>query len=233
MMNNKLTITLLAVLSLSFDTVKTFRFDDEDLDEDLNDDWTIERSNTNPDYQRHTDVICPAGKKGSGGVCRCNKAAVWKEGPWMTPYCDNGLCKTKQPYKKCEGKNGHPLGDGTWCWGDKRRTWCPTIQESSDSTALEARIAAVEATTTTLSSTVSTLSTKLLNAGTSLGHLCQVLDYVSHTLNDVSSSTYTAYDCCSNSANLKTECISRTFASGFITTGAGGTCSSSDSACSS
>ena len=82
--------------------------------------------------------------------------------------------------------------------------------------------------------TVTSLSTKVTNAASALGNLCQTVDFVSHKLNQQHSSI-NAYDCCSNSANLKTVCLVRSIASasGAITTNSGGTCQSTDSACAS
>ena len=51
----------------------------------------------------------------------------WNEGSWQPPTCHEGVCYMGQTYNECTGKgNGHPVGDGTWCWEEKRYTKCPT-----------------------------------------------------------------------------------------------------------
>jgi len=75
-------------------------------------------------------TVCDAGDKGTGGVCNCTNAPGWTEGNWWKPWCHQGMCLTgmKLPYEECFGKlNGTGLGDGTWCWDEKRNTRCPTI----------------------------------------------------------------------------------------------------------
>ena len=71
---------------------------------------------------------------------------------------------------------------------------------------------------------------KVTNAAVSLGQLCQVVDAASHNLN-AQHSTVNAYDCCSNSDNLKTACVLRILAGTAVTTGTGGTCMATDTLC--
>ena len=78
------------------------------------------------------NVECDAGEKGAGGVCNCNEAAGWDEGKWETPVCHKGNCYAGQSYEECGGKdNGHPIGDGTFCWDQKRYTQCSTSGENN------------------------------------------------------------------------------------------------------
>ena len=71
-------------------------------------------------------TVCPAGINGPGGSCACENNPIWDQDTWTNPWCDKGLCKVNQPYQLCQGKaNGHLLGDGTWCWDEKRGAQCP------------------------------------------------------------------------------------------------------------
>ena len=71
------------------------------------------------------DKICPPGTKGPGGICQCS---TMEDGPWSEPKCNKGLCKANQDYEDCVGKkNGTMIGDGFWCWNNKRGTRCPMI----------------------------------------------------------------------------------------------------------
>ena len=86
--------------------------------------WNKERNTQCP---ASGGVTCPAGGRGSGGECQCEKAIGGTEGQWRTPWCYDGVCYTGQAYDECKDKkNGHPLGDGTWCWNQERNTRCPT-----------------------------------------------------------------------------------------------------------
>ena len=86
--------------------------------------WNKERNTQCP---ASGGVTCPAGGRGSGGECQCEKAIGGTEGQWRTPWCYDGVCYTGQAYDGCKDKkNGHPLGDGTWCWNQERNTRCPT-----------------------------------------------------------------------------------------------------------
>merc|ERR1719219_943836 len=88
-------------------------------------------------------VVCPAGKRGSGGECLCDSVPGWdgsaKEGgSWDGPWCFQGACYAGMSSERClanngtdcepcKGKaNGHSLGDGTWCWKGRRDTQCKT-----------------------------------------------------------------------------------------------------------
>ena len=73
------------------------------------------------------EVKCDAGDEGNGGTCICSKAVGWTLGRWETPVCHKGACYTGQSYDECKGKdNGHLVGDGTFCYSQKRYTQCPT-----------------------------------------------------------------------------------------------------------
>ena len=73
-------------------------------------------------------VKCAAGSKGPGGVCDCSNLKGWAKGKWRSPICRNGRCTSSQIYDGCVGKkNGKMLGDGTWCFNDKRWANCLTI----------------------------------------------------------------------------------------------------------
>ena len=74
------------------------------------------------------EITCPAGVKGSGGLCQCEKTSVWNEGKWEPPRCNKGFCIMSQINSKCNGKkNGHQMGDQTWCWNGKRSSRCPSL----------------------------------------------------------------------------------------------------------
>ena len=69
---------------------------------------------------------CAAGVQGTGGWCDCSKAKGWIERNWREPWCSEVKCYTGQSFGDCRGKdNGHSLGDGTWCWDERRDTECP------------------------------------------------------------------------------------------------------------
>jgi len=83
-------------------------------------------------------VICPAGTRSAGGACNCTAAVGYVEGAWRTPWCYEGSCYTGQASEQCIGAdNGHPLGDGTWCWGQERNTRCPTASETTPPPVME------------------------------------------------------------------------------------------------
>ena len=73
------------------------------------------------------EVKCDSGEEGNGGTCICSKAVGWAVGKWETPVCHKGACYAGQSYDECKGKsNGHLVGDGTFCYYQKRYTKCPT-----------------------------------------------------------------------------------------------------------
>ena len=62
---------------------------------------------------------------GRGGLCNCKEAPGWDDGNWSNPKCHEGNCYAGQYYDECKGKdNLYSLGDGTWCWDEKRSTEC-------------------------------------------------------------------------------------------------------------
>ena len=73
-------------------------------------------------------TFCPAGKKGTGGICDCTNARGATEGLWGKAWCYDGKCYTTQDTDKCVGKlnNYSEFGDGTWCWNEKRNALCTT-----------------------------------------------------------------------------------------------------------
>ena len=71
-------------------------------------------------------INCPAGSRGTGGVCNCMKLEGWAEGKWRKPWCYEGKCYTGHDYEKCKGIKYHDLRDGTWCWKGERNALCPT-----------------------------------------------------------------------------------------------------------
>jgi len=89
-------------------------------------------------------TYCPAGNRGTGGICDCTNANGWTEGQWKKPWCYEGQCYTGQAYDECIGKpNGYDLKDGTWCWNEERNTACPAtpVDTTGD---LEAKVAELE-----------------------------------------------------------------------------------------
>ena len=55
---------------------------------------------------------------------------MWNEGKWEPPRCNKGLCIMSQINSKCSSKkNGHQLGDQTWCWNGKRSSRCPSLAQ--------------------------------------------------------------------------------------------------------
>ena len=72
------------------------------------------------------DPTCPNGAKDPQEACDCSKAPGWVAGKWKDPWCYKGRCFTGQEFKDCDGKeDGHPIGDGTWCFKSRRDTECP------------------------------------------------------------------------------------------------------------
>ena len=66
-------------------------------------------------------------------TCWCSRsnATGWTNTETWTLICEyGGPCFSEQEYDWCVGKdNRRPVGDGTWCYNDKRRTKCDTIIE--------------------------------------------------------------------------------------------------------
>ena len=75
--------------------------------------------------------ICLDTASDFGGRCDCSNATGLNETEEWTLICDyGGPCFTEQEYEWCVGKDDRrPVGDGTWCYNDKRRTQCTTINE--------------------------------------------------------------------------------------------------------
>ena len=78
-------------------------------------------------------MVCPPGKKGSGGLCQCKSTDAWTEEGWEEVEkwtCEEGVCYMRQSKSfntDCTGKpDGHQFNDGTWCWSEKRSLTCPT-----------------------------------------------------------------------------------------------------------
>ena len=75
------------------------------------------------------NITCPAGSLGQGGQCDCRWSPGWNQFDWETK-CDEGTCYAVQDYDWCVGKDQWtPIGDGTFCIENKRRTHCFTITE--------------------------------------------------------------------------------------------------------
>ena len=73
-------------------------------------------------------VKCAAGSEGSGGYCDCSNLEGWAKGKWSSPFYRGGDCRSRQRYDRCVGEeNGKWLGDGTWCFNDKRSANCLCI----------------------------------------------------------------------------------------------------------
>ena len=70
---------------------------------------------------------CPYGGD-PNTVCDCGNAPGWVKGVWPDPWCYGGKCYSGIAHVDCTGKdNGHPLGDGTWCYDGRRDTECPAV----------------------------------------------------------------------------------------------------------
>ena len=70
---------------------------------------------------------CPSGRKGSGGMCRCDNSSLWQQDEWRV-FCDNGLCKATQIYPEClEQIKWKSLGDGSYCQNNVRTYKCQMI----------------------------------------------------------------------------------------------------------
>ena len=80
-------------------------------------------------------MSCPAGSNGKGGKCDCTAASGWEEGEWLDPWCHEGKCYSGQDdYPGCIGKGlnsiAEDLGDGTWCFNERRDTDCLIVPGS-------------------------------------------------------------------------------------------------------
>ena len=65
-------------------------------------------------------------------TCYCGNAARWSEGGWSDPWCHQGKCYSGKADDRCKNKtNGHQLGDGTWCWTERRDTRCQEVYGES------------------------------------------------------------------------------------------------------
>ena len=74
--------------------------------------------------------ICPPSLESFGGRCDCSNAPGWTETGGWAVKCDNVQCFGIQEYDWCVGKDDyHPVGDGTWCENDKRRTPCTIVKD--------------------------------------------------------------------------------------------------------
>jgi len=96
--------------------------DDEDDEADLEEDKAADQD---------SGKTCPKGTRGPGGTCKCSEAPGFGEG-WKGPWCYEGKCYAGvDGDPRCAGKPankyGGSLGDGTWCFGERRDTECPAV----------------------------------------------------------------------------------------------------------
>ena len=73
-------------------------------------------------------VHSPNGQIDPKSTCNCSEAPGWVAGKWLDPWCHEGKCFSGIKYDGCKEKpNGHPLGDGTWCYEGRRDTECLAV----------------------------------------------------------------------------------------------------------
>ena len=63
-------------------------------------------------------------------MCDCRNANGWSEEGGWTIGCNYHGCFAEQEYNACVGiKDKRPVGDGTWCYDNKRQTECTIVIE--------------------------------------------------------------------------------------------------------
>merc|ERR1719219_1264862 len=96
--------------------------------------------------------VCPGGKRNpKGGECNCDDPSVFSHnvykkvladgGKWREPWCWEGQCYTRQASGPgsdlCVGKGvgkkfGGGLGDGSWCFNERRDITCSVPNQEED-----------------------------------------------------------------------------------------------------
>jgi len=96
--------------------------------------------------------VCPGGKRNpKGGECNCDDPSVFSHnvykkvladgGKWREPWCWEGQCYTRQASGPgsdlCVGKGvgkkfGGGLGDGSWCFNERRDITCSVPNQEND-----------------------------------------------------------------------------------------------------